>query len=103
MTILAELVIGKDVDDWPSIIPKIKQTELWGFELLVSSLWRWMVDPITTEEQIPRVFTKVHFNKDLTGGEIARLMLADHGIRDVQLISNTGWLTDHYNPAKQNR
>jgi Zn-dependent membrane protease YugP len=37
--------------------------------------------------------------KDLTGAEIARLMLADNGINDVQVISVEGQLTDHYNPA----
>ena len=35
----------------------------------------------------------------LSGEEIARLMLADNQIRDVQVISVEGQLTDHYNPA----
>ena len=35
------------------------------------------------------------------GKEIAEKMLADHGIRDVQVISTPGQLTDHYNPAKK--
>jgi Zn-dependent membrane protease YugP len=30
---------------------------------------------------------------------VARLMLADNGIRDVQVTSVPGQLTDHYNPA----
>lgn len=46
-------------------------------------------------------YSQVHLTKDLTGGEIARLMLADHGIRDVQVISTPGELTDHYNPANR--
>jgi Zn-dependent membrane protease YugP len=44
-------------------------------------------------------YSQTHLTKDLTGGEIARLMLADHGIRDVQVTAVEGQLTDHYNPA----
>ena len=36
---------------------------------------------------------------NLSGKEVAELMLADHGIRDVQVYSVEGKLTDHYNPA----
>jgi Zn-dependent membrane protease YugP len=35
----------------------------------------------------------------MSGREIAEKMLADHGIRDVKVISVEGQLTDHYNPA----
>jgi Zn-dependent membrane protease YugP len=48
-----------------------------------------------------RKYSQIHLTRDLTGGEIARLMLADHGIRDVQVISVEGELTDHYNPANR--
>lgn len=44
-------------------------------------------------------YSKIHLSKDLTGAEVARLMLADNGINDVQVISVEGQLTDHYNPA----
>jgi Zn-dependent membrane protease YugP len=44
-------------------------------------------------------YSQVHLTKDLTGAEIARLMLADNGISDVKVISVEGQLTDHYNPA----
>jgi Zn-dependent membrane protease YugP len=44
-------------------------------------------------------YSQVQLAKNLTGAEIARLMLADNGIRDVQVISVEGQLTDHYNPA----
>ena len=46
-----------------------------------------------------REYSMTHLTRDLTGSEIARLMLADHGIRDVQVVSVEGELTDHYNPA----
>jgi Zn-dependent membrane protease YugP len=44
-------------------------------------------------------YSQTRLSKDLTGAEIARLMLADHGISDVKVISVEGQLTDHYNPA----
>src|SRR6185369_17936812 len=44
-------------------------------------------------------YSETHLTKDLTGAEIARLMLADSGIHDVQVVSVEGQLTDHYNPA----
>jgi Zn-dependent membrane protease YugP len=44
-------------------------------------------------------YSQTPLSKDLTGGEIARLMLADNGIRDVQVTAVEGQLTDHYNPA----
>lgn len=37
----------------------------------------------------------------MSGAEIATKMLQDHGIRDVQVISTPGMLTDHYNPLKR--
>jgi Zn-dependent membrane protease YugP len=44
-------------------------------------------------------YSQIHLTKDLTGAEIARLMLADNGINDVKVISVEGQLTDHYNPV----
>jgi Zn-dependent membrane protease YugP len=46
-------------------------------------------------------YSQIHLTKDLTGGEIARLMLADNGIHDVQVTCVEGELTDHYNPANK--
>lgn len=43
-------------------------------------------------------YSQIQLTKNLTGAEIARLMLADHGIQDVKVISVEGQLTDHYNP-----
>jgi len=44
-------------------------------------------------------YSQVHLTRDLTGADVARLMLADNGINDVQVTSVQGELTDHYNPA----
>jgi Zn-dependent membrane protease YugP len=46
-----------------------------------------------------REYSQTRLSKDLTGAEVARLMLADNGIRDVQVTCVEGELTDHYNPA----
>ena len=35
----------------------------------------------------------------LTGAEVASRMLLSHGIRDVQIVSIAGKLTDHYDPT----
>ena len=35
----------------------------------------------------------------MTGADVARHMLKDHGIYDVQVVPTNGSLTDHYNPA----
>jgi Zn-dependent membrane protease YugP len=44
-------------------------------------------------------YSQVHLTRDLTGAEVARLMLADNGIHDVKVTSVEGELTDHYDPA----
>ncbi|NOT75034.1 MAG: zinc metallopeptidase [Cyclobacteriaceae bacterium] len=46
-----------------------------------------------------KLYSETHLTKDLTGAEIARLMLADNGINDVQVVSVEGQLTDHYDPT----
>lgn len=44
-------------------------------------------------------YSKVQLQNGMSGKEIAEKMLADHGIRDVKVISVEGQLTDHYNPT----
>jgi Zn-dependent membrane protease YugP len=46
-------------------------------------------------------YSQVHLSKNLSGAEVARLMLADNGIRDVKVTSVEGELTDHYNPTNK--
>jgi len=46
-------------------------------------------------------YSKVHLQNGMSGKEIAEKMLADHGIRDVEVISVPGQLTDHYNPQNK--
>jgi len=44
-------------------------------------------------------YSKLQLQNGMSGKEIAEKMLADHGIRDVKVISVAGQLTDHYNPV----
>ena len=66
-----------------------------GFFMLVG----WLVS--STLKNKFRKYSEIHLTKNLTGAEVARLMLADHGLSDVQVISVEGQLTDHYNPANK--
>ena len=54
----------------------------------------WLVSALM--EQRFKKFSKVYL--PLTGKEVAEKMLCDNGIYDVQVVSTTGHLTDHYDP-----
>lgn len=43
-------------------------------------------------------YSQIQLTKNLTGAEVARLMLTDNGIHDVKVICVEGQLSDHYNP-----
>ena len=63
------------------------------------SLVSWLVS-----NQLKKKFAKysrVQLRNGMSGAEIATKMLADHGIRDVEVISTPGRLTDHYNPTNK--
>ena len=72
-----------------------------GYYILIGaiSLVSWLVS-----RQLKKKFekySKVQLRNGMSGAEIATKMLADHGIRDVEVISTPGRLTDHYNPANK--
>ncbi len=46
-------------------------------------------------------YSKIQLQNGMSGAEIATKMLSDNGIRDVQVISTPGMLTDHYNPSNK--
>ncbi len=46
-------------------------------------------------------YSEIYLQNGMSGKEIAEKMLQDHGIRDVQVISTPGQLTDHYNPTNK--
>lgn len=74
-----------------------------GFGALIIGIFFMVVGMIVSSRLKSKFkeYSQTHLAKDLTGAEIARLMLADHGIHDVQVISVDGQLTDHYNPANR--
>ena len=43
-------------------------------------------------------YSQVPTSNGMTGADIARKMLHDNGITDVEVTSVRGTLTDHYNP-----
>lgn len=44
-------------------------------------------------------YSKIPLANGMTGNEVAKKMLQDNGIYDVQVTSIDGFLTDHYNPT----
>jgi hypothetical protein len=46
-------------------------------------------------------YSQIGLSSGLSGREIAEVMLRDHGIYDVEVMSVPGQLTDHYNPANK--
>ena len=66
-----------------------------GFFMLLS----WVVSSRLKNKF--RKYSQIQLAKDLTGADVARLMLADNGIHDVKVTCVNGELTDHYNPANK--
>ncbi len=48
-----------------------------------------------------RKYSQIGLQSNLSGREIAELMLRDNGIHDVSVVSVEGQLTDHYNPMNK--
>lgn len=46
-------------------------------------------------------YSQIPLQRNLSGAEVAKLMLADNGIHDVEVTCVQGQLTDHYNPANK--
>lgn len=72
-----------------------------GYYIILGAiaLVSWLVS-----NQLKRKFekySKVHLRNGMSGAEIAEKMLADHGIKNVEVISTPGQLTDHYNPKNK--
>jgi len=72
-----------------------------GYYILIGAiaLVSWLVS-----NQLKKKFakySKVQLRNGMSGHEIAEKMLLDNGIRDVEVISVKGQLTDHYNPKNK--
>lgn len=48
-----------------------------------------------------KAYSKVPTSSGLSGKEVAEKMLRDNGIYDVQVVSVSGFLSDHYDPTKK--
>jgi len=69
-----------------------------GYYILLGgiALISWLVNS-TLKKKFAK-YSKIQLRNGMSGAEIAEKMLADHGIRDVKVVSVKGRLTDHYNP-----
>jgi hypothetical protein len=70
--------------------------------ILISLIF--MVIGMAVQSKLKSKFTaysNMHTISNMSGEEIARKMLKDNGIYDVQITSVEGSLTDHYNPMNK--
>lgn len=74
---------------------------MFGYYILIGAiaLVSWLVSR-TLKKKFEK-YSKIQLRNGMSGAEIAEKMLADHGIRDVEVISTPGQLTDHYNPKNK--
>ena len=72
-----------------------------GYYILIGAiaLLSWLVSSRLKSKF--KHYSKVHLQNGMSGAEIAEKMLADHGIRDVKVVSTPGMLSDHYNPKNK--
>src|SRR6056300_463661 len=72
-----------------------------GYYILLGgiALVSWIVS--STLKRKFEKYSKVQLRNGMSGAEIAQKMLDDHGINDVEVISTSGRLTDHYNPKNK--
>lgn len=72
-----------------------------GYYILIGAigLVSWLVS--STLKRKFDTYSKIQLRNGMSGAKIAEKMLADHGIRDVEVISTPGQLTDHYNPKNK--
>ncbi|MBL4745866.1 MAG: zinc metallopeptidase [Flavobacteriaceae bacterium] len=70
-----------------------------GFYVLIGviSLISWLVGRQLKNKF--KKYSKIQLRNGMSGREIAEKMLRDNGISDVEVISVSGQLTDHYNPG----
>lgn len=46
-------------------------------------------------------YSRIPLRSGMTGADVARKMLADNGIYDVEVVATNGMLTDHYDPRSK--
>jgi len=72
-----------------------------GFYIIIGviSLLSWLISNKLKKKF--KHYSKLQLRNGMSGAEIAKKMLGDHGITDVEVISTPGMLTDHYNPKNK--
>lgn len=72
-----------------------------GFYILIGIIALISAGVSNTLKSKFKKYSKIHLRNGMSGAEIAEKMLADHGVRDVKVVSTPGMLTDHYNPKNK--
>ncbi|WP_075617688.1 zinc metallopeptidase [Paenisporosarcina indica] len=60
-----------------------------------------LIIPLYAQFKVKRTYkkySKVRSTSGMTGAQVARLILDQNGLRDVQVVESRGFLSDHYNP-----
>jgi hypothetical protein len=72
-----------------------------GFYILIGaiSIISWLISNKLKSKF--KHYSKIQLQNGMSGAEIAKKMLNDNGIYDVEVISTPGSLTDHYNPKNK--
>ena len=73
-------------------------TLIWGLFIVLTILS--LIASQSVKSKFKR-YAKIPTQGNLTGREVAQMMLADHNIRDVRINVVNGTLTDHYNPTNR--
>ena len=73
-------------------------TLIWGVFIVLTILS--LIASQSVKSKFKR-YAKIPTQGNLTGREVAQMMLADHNIRDVRINVVNGTLTDHYNPTNR--
>lgn len=61
-----------------------------------------MLLPLYAQMKVKRTYNKfaeVPAQRGMTGAQVARMILDQHGLMDVRVVPTQGYLADHYNPA----
>ena len=69
------------------------------FLFIGTALASWLVSAFFNSRM--KKYSNIALDRNLTGADIARKMLNDSGIHDVQVVATGGSLTDHYNPLNK--
>ena len=71
---------------------------MWGLFIVLAIIS--VIVSKSVESKFKR-YAKIATEGNLTGREVAEMMLADHNIRNVSIQMVRGTLTDHYNPSNR--